>query len=113
MGGMKAAAAKAMTKGALAESLATSAELRRVLSPSSWVTWERLAPLRQRRLAVHHPWPCQDQDSQETSNQSHQEDHVWQRNARKSKACQDCRQGIPSCCVEGQHLIFDCTGPFV
>merc|ERR1711933_141056 len=60
---------------------------------------------------VHYSWPCQDQDSQETSNQGHQEDHVWQRNDRQSKACQNCRQGIPSCCVEGKHLILDSTRP--
>merc|ERR1712061_307731 len=34
-------------------------------------------------------------------------DDVWQRNRRESKACQDCRQGIPSCCVDGPDLILD------
>merc|ERR1712008_528893 len=49
--GMKAAAAKAMTKGALAESLATSAELKKSVVTKLLGHLERLAPLRQRRLA--------------------------------------------------------------
>ena len=47
----------------------------------------------------------------ETRNNSCQKDDVRPRSRRQSKACQDCRQGIPSCCVEGPDLILDSTRP--
>merc|ERR1711956_125831 len=56
---------------------------------------------------VHHPWPCQDQDKEETGNQSYQEGDVWQRNDRESKACQDCRQGLRSGCIESPNSMLD------
>merc|ERR1712210_408904 len=56
---------------------------------------------------VHHPWPRQDQDQEETGDKSHQEDDVWRRNTCQSKACQDGRQGIPNSCAEGRYLILD------
>merc|ERR1712173_246315 len=61
---------------------------------------------------LHHPWPGQDQDKEETSNESRQEDDVRPGSRRQSKACQDCRQGIPNSCTQERYLILLCkTSP--
>merc|ERR1711953_1174631 len=68
--------------------------------------WPKLVQLRSKGGCLHHPWLGQDQDKEETSNESRQEDDVRPGSRCQSKACQDCRQGIPNSCAQERYLIL-------
>merc|ERR1712046_507060 len=105
--GMKAAPVKAMSKGAIADALAASAELKKSVVTKLLGTLAEVGQAEVKKNGVFTIPGLARVKTRRKPATSCQEDDVRPRSRRQSKACQDCRQGIPSGCAQERNLTLE------
>merc|ERR1739848_150827 len=99
------ASAKPMTKGALANALATEHGLKQRTCSECFEDYRRHCHERGEEDGhFHNAWPVPYQNPNETSHQGRSQKCVWQGGEGQSKASKDDREGLPSCCIEAANL---------
>merc|ERR1712004_960078 len=99
-------AGKAMTKGALADALASGSDLKKSQCAKLLDTLATVATAEVKKSRhLYHPGPLQDQDADEASNQSREARNLRQDADCEGKASQDHCEGLPCSCFETKRLI--------
>merc|ERR1712204_75558 len=112
--GMKAAAAKAMTKGALAESLATSSELKKSVVTKLLGHLGEIGPAEAKKTGVFTiPGLAWIKTRRKPATKATKRIMFGKETLVKAKPAKTVVKAFPVAALKASILIFDCTGPFV
>merc|ERR1711879_875552 len=101
------AAAKAMTKGAIADALATKAELKKSVVTKLLGSLAEVGAAEVKKSGVFTiPGLARIKTRRKPATKASKK-MMFGKEVVVTKACQDCRQGLPNSCAQGRYLILD------